>query len=120
MCSPEPTSGRRAEPRESASSDNPFCLWVIRGEETSKVSLSRCHTSRPKTEEVGPYLGRVSLTRVALNGGREKTGVPHFSRFSKRGPPSVQHHSGSDSSRTKTIKVTIGNLCRVPHPFRAL
>jgi hypothetical protein len=37
----------------------------------------------------GPYLGRVSLTRVALNGGREKMGVPHFSRFSTSGPPAA-------------------------------
>src|ERR1035441_2912610 len=60
----------------------------------------------------GPHLGRVSPTRVALNVGREKTGVPHFSRFSKSGPPNGQHYSGSDSSDTKTTKVTIGNLCQ--------
>src|SRR5664279_5020528 len=60
----------------------------------------------------GSHLGRVSLTRVALNVGREKTRVPHFSRFSKSGPPDGQHYSGSDSSDTKTTKVTIGNLCQ--------
>jgi len=38
--------------------------------------------------------------------------VPHFSRFSKSGPPDGQHYSGSDSTDTKTTKVTIGNLCQ--------
>jgi hypothetical protein len=60
----------------------------------------------------GPHLGRVSPTRIAFNVGRKKTGVPHFSRFSKSGPPDGQHYSDSDSSDTKTTKVTIGNLCQ--------